>query len=154
MKQFDLTTYNQLVAEGKTPKIVTRSGNDVRIVCTDMKSKWPIVALATCGTGKNEVVLPCYENGRFNETLHGDDDLFFADLEPIYRPYANAKEFLEAQKVHGPHITAYGQYHLPTLIDDYCIVTVSTNGEAVSEYDKVIKLYRWQDGATAGILEE
>lgn len=36
MKQFDLEAYNRMIAEGKTPKIVSRDGRDVRILCTDL----------------------------------------------------------------------------------------------------------------------
>lgn len=45
MKQFDLETYNRLVSEGETPKVVTREGLDVRILCTDRKGVRPIIAV-------------------------------------------------------------------------------------------------------------
>ena len=43
MKQFSLEEY----LKNPDRKVVTRNGLPVRIICTDRKDKWPIVALVT-----------------------------------------------------------------------------------------------------------
>lgn len=45
MEQFNLNKY----LENPDRKLVTREGNSVRIICTDKKGKWPIVALVYKG---------------------------------------------------------------------------------------------------------
>ena len=57
-------------------KIVTRKGNPVRIVCTDAKNEFPIVALVT--TDNKEVLIDCDCNGRFSPEETANFDLFFA----------------------------------------------------------------------------
>lgn len=75
MKQFNLDEYL------KTPskKIVTRDGKNARIVCTDVKGTFPIVALIENFDGSNETAYKFKKNGHF---LDSDDDylldLFFA----------------------------------------------------------------------------
>lgn len=72
----------------------------------------------------------------------------------IYRPYANAQEFLEAQKIHGPYIKMQG-YRLPVRVCDNGIeldfagIRRYSFLELVSGYLHVV----WQDGSKCGIIE-
>lgn len=78
MKQFSLEEYLRLKEEGKDPKIVTRVGKPVRILCTDLKTKgYPIVA--AIDFRDSERVFTCTKNGYFLlEEDTDDNDLFFA----------------------------------------------------------------------------
>lgn len=75
MKQFNLKEY----LENPSRKIVTRDGRNARIVCTDVKGAFPIVALIENSDGSNETAYKFKKNGYF---LDSDDDylldLFFA----------------------------------------------------------------------------
>ena len=74
MKQFNLKEY----LENPSRKIVTRDGNNVRIICTDRKdTDYPIVALID-SRGKEET-LSYTKNGYFYYNERKDvNDLFFA----------------------------------------------------------------------------
>ena len=69
MKRFNLEEY----LKNPSKKIVTRSGRDVRIICTDKYSGHPIVALVRYDDAES---LVCYDmNGRM---WGATEDLFFA----------------------------------------------------------------------------
>ena len=75
MKQFNLEEYYK----NSSRKIVTRDGRNVRIICTDRRGDYPIIAL-TEKQGNDEETLDAFtENGRWalvgKESIH---DLFFA----------------------------------------------------------------------------
>lgn len=78
MKQFNLEEYLRLKEEGKEPKIVTKVGKPVRILCTDLKSEtYPIVAIIDIG--KSERVFTCTKDGHFlGEETIDEYDLFFS----------------------------------------------------------------------------
>lgn len=88
MKQFDLFEYNQLLAIGENPKIVTRNGKSVRIICTDRKplfGKKPfytIVALVEDGNG--ERITSYTASGCYYDNGESESDLFFADEKEEY----------------------------------------------------------------------
>ena len=73
MKQFNLEEY----LKDPTKKVVTRDGREVRIICTDMKSEYPLIALVTDKKDNSESPFVYTKNGRyfFEET---NNDLFFA----------------------------------------------------------------------------
>lgn len=71
MEQFNLEKY----LENPSRKIVTRSGHNVRILCTDQRGNMPIVALVEFET--LDGVQLFYHDGK-NES-HREYDLFFAD---------------------------------------------------------------------------
>lgn len=75
MKQFNLKEY----LENPSRKVVTRDGRNARIICTDAKGKYPIVALMEISDGFTEFPHKFKNNGHF---LYGDEDyyldLFFA----------------------------------------------------------------------------
>lgn len=78
-----------------------------------------------------------------------------AKIEPIkYRPYANAQEFLEAQKIHGPYINISSVYRLPVRVSDKGIefdfsgIRRYSFSELLSGCVTVV----WQDGRKCGII--
>lgn len=73
MKQFNLEEY----LTNPSKKVITRSGNSVRILCTDAKGNFPIIALVKTYNG-SETVLRLKENGRFYNDTENSSDLFFA----------------------------------------------------------------------------
>ena len=75
MKEFNLVEY----LKNPSLKIVTRIGKPVRIICTDAKNDFPVVALVT--TDNKEVVIDCDCNGRFSPEETANFDLFFAPIK-------------------------------------------------------------------------
>lgn len=73
MKQFNLEEY----LTNPNKKVITRDGNSVRILCTDAKGNFPIIALVETYNG-SETVLRLKENGRFYNDTENSSDLFFA----------------------------------------------------------------------------
>lgn len=76
MKQFNLDEY----LKNPSKKVITRDGNSVRIVCTNAKSNFPIIALVETDNG-TENVLILEENGRFLYNTEDSRDLFFAPVK-------------------------------------------------------------------------
>ena len=76
MKEFNLTEY----LKNPSQKVVTRDGRAVRIICTDMKSEYPLIALITDKKDNSESPFVYTKNGRyfFEET---NNDLFFAPIK-------------------------------------------------------------------------
>ena len=74
MKKFDLQKY----LSNPSRKVVTRDGKPVRILCTDAKGPYPIIALAPLNEYNRELLLRCEADG--TECDSEDDDLFF-DVE-------------------------------------------------------------------------
>ena len=75
MKQFNLEEY---LANPR--KVITKDGRSVRIVCTDAKGNFPIIALVETYNG-SETVLRLKENGRFYNDTEDSRDLFFAPIK-------------------------------------------------------------------------
>ena len=76
MKQFNLEEY----LKNPTKKVITRDGRSARIICTDAKGNFPIIALVETYNG-NETVLRLKENGRFYNDTENSRDLFFAPIK-------------------------------------------------------------------------
>ena len=72
MKQFNLEEFKK----NQNRKVVTRDGRQVRILCTNAKNIYPIVALVD--NGKIESTENYMSNGRYLETEECGLDLFFA----------------------------------------------------------------------------
>ena len=72
MKQFDLKEFEK----NPSQKVVTRDGRAVRIICTDAKNEFPIVALVT--TDNKEVLMDYDYNGGLSPEKMTNLDLFFA----------------------------------------------------------------------------
>ena len=72
MEKFNLGEY----LKNPDRKVVTRNGKDVRIICTDARGLYPVVALVECTDGSD-----CVYTYTIDGTLHlnttTDDDLFF-----------------------------------------------------------------------------
>ena len=79
MRFFNLDEYLQ----NPSQKVVTRDGREVRIICTDMKSDFPIVALIYDEEKQKESIECFFENGKYL-FFDADDsplDLFFAPVK-------------------------------------------------------------------------
>ena len=75
MKQFDLKEY----LANPSKKVVTEDGRKARIICTDRKSSYPIVALVENYDSDNENVYSYRENGLYSLfSLSEENNLFFA----------------------------------------------------------------------------
>ena len=72
MKQFNLEEFKK----NPNRKIITRDGKSVRIICTDAKCNYPIVALVT--QNNYEVVYNFKEDGFVTSYGESDLDLFFS----------------------------------------------------------------------------
>lgn len=75
MKQFNLEEY----LKNPSRKVVTRSGRDVRIICTDKKGCFCIVALVS--DGDEEDTYTYDSNGTRQLSLDSDRDLVFAPIK-------------------------------------------------------------------------
>lgn len=73
MKSFNLDEYLKNPAR----KVVTRDGRKVRVVCTDKKGDYPIVALVEYCDGTHECAYSFKKDGRFYDNGSADKDLFF-----------------------------------------------------------------------------
>lgn len=73
MIQFNLKEY----LKNPKRKVITRNGEDVRIICTDKKEAVrPLIALITKDDG-TEYLQTYLLDGRISETINYIDDLFF-----------------------------------------------------------------------------
>ena len=73
MKQFSLDEY----LKNPNKKVVTRDGSAVRIICTDRKGKYPVVALVECGCD-SEDIFSFTNDGKYFICEIDKLDLFFA----------------------------------------------------------------------------
>ena len=73
MKQFNLEEY----LKNPSRKIVTRDGRNVRVLCTNAKGNYPIVALIATLDGSIEFVCKFKKDGHF---LNNDDNNYNLDL--------------------------------------------------------------------------
>lgn len=77
MKQFSLEEFKK----DPSKKVVTRDGREVRIVCTDYKSDYPIIGLVTIEENK-ELAYNFQKNGRYYFSENKSSlDLFFAPIK-------------------------------------------------------------------------
>lgn len=73
MKEFNLEEY----LKNPSQKVITRDGRDVRIVCTDVKNDFSIIALVCCKDNKEDV-RTYHKNGCTLNGYESPNDLFFA----------------------------------------------------------------------------
>ncbi len=76
MKEFNLNEY----LKNPSQKVVTRDGRNVRIICTNMKSEYPLIALAINKDDNKESLLNYKENGKYFYAV-SENDLFFAPIK-------------------------------------------------------------------------
>lgn len=73
--------------------------------------------------------------------------------DPIFVPYGTIKEFLDAQKEHGPFVwfssTVYNMPKTVIELDGKVIATFDTPAYESMSMDKLVN-YRWQDGSVCG----
>ena len=75
MKQFNLDEY----LKNPSRKVITRSGRKARIICTDAKNDYPIIALVKEQYNDKEEIYTFTENGLWKVSPNkGLNDLFFA----------------------------------------------------------------------------
>ena len=82
--------------------------------------------------------------------------------KPKLRPYANAEEFLQAMKEHGPMLYRrdVAEYSTVAYCDDSTVSYLYNNGIEPkvwrTAFEELLKLgrFQWQDGTTCGIEEE
>ena len=72
MKEFNLNEY----LKDTSQKVVTRDERKVRIICTDAKNEFPIIALVT--NDDKEELMDYNNNGKVSPDEITDFDLFFA----------------------------------------------------------------------------
>lgn len=73
MKQFSLEEY----IKNPSRKIVTRDGKEARIVCTDKKGRYPIIALSQV-LDDDEEIHSYTKSGKMLMSIDSNADLFFA----------------------------------------------------------------------------
>lgn len=74
MKEFNLEEY----LKNPSQKVALRSGSDVRIICTDKKGEFPIVALVEDDDDGGEFTICYRKTGRFLIERESPNDLVFA----------------------------------------------------------------------------
>lgn len=135
MQQFDLSLWLQ----DKSRKVVTRSGHNVRILCTDQRGDTPIVALVEFETFDGVQIF--YSDGK--NIIHREFDLFFADEE---------KELTEFEKaVKQVMWTAYNYDDCSTGKDVDDISNVKATSKTL--LDLAIKKIREEQQKKLGTLE-
>ena len=78
MKQFSLEEY----LADPSKKVVTRDGRPVRIICTDARGEYPIIALVEDHEGAKDKALSSTKDGKFFSETDDVTDLFFAPGAP------------------------------------------------------------------------
>ena len=86
MKQFSLEEFKK----DPNRKIVTRDGKPARIVCTDVKGKYPVIGLILYND-QEEFIYNFTENGRWSTGIESDHDLFFLEQEYTFASENNEK---------------------------------------------------------------
>lgn len=74
MKEFNLEEY----LKNQSQKVALRSGSDVRIICTNKKGEFPIVALVEDDDDEGEFTICYRKTGRFLIERESPNDLVFA----------------------------------------------------------------------------
>lgn len=75
MKQFNLQKY----LANPSQKVMTRNGKEVRIVCTNAKNNFPIIALISIDD--KETLMDYNNNGELSPDEMTDFDLFFSSIK-------------------------------------------------------------------------
>ena len=74
MKPFNLKEY----LKDPSKKVVTRDGRTVRIICTDARGEYPIIALVEYYDGSNDNIYSYTKDGVYYPIEPSEEDLFFA----------------------------------------------------------------------------
>ena len=74
MKEFNLEEFKKDASR----RVVTRDGREVRILCTDRMSEFPIVALVFDKAQQEDIVITFPKDGKYAQRGEQPLDLFFA----------------------------------------------------------------------------
>lgn len=122
MKQFNLEEY----LKNPSRKVVTRDGRNVRIICTDAKGDFPIVALMETPDGSTEFPHKFKNNGHF---LNGDENyhlnLFFTSVK--HEGWVNL--YKDSDGVYASMDTFKTKEEAEALSCSSCIATVKVEWE-------------------------
>ena len=123
MKQFNLEEYLQ----NPSRKIVTRDGRNVRILCTNAKGDYPIVALIATLDGSIEFVCKFKKDGHFldNDDNNSNLDLFFVPEK--HERWVNL--YKEDDNIYASMNTFKTKKEAETLSCSSCIATVKVEWE-------------------------
>lgn len=121
---------------------------------------------------KNKIeILNAYAEGKVLQIAHkgqGDWEDTHGELAFVFdrydyrvkpesklRPYANAKEFLEAAKEHGPYFTGNThEYVFPATVYDNQAMVLNGREVHFIEFGVMLDIYTWQDGTPCGVIED
>ena len=123
MKQFNLKEYLQ----NPSRKIVTRDGRNVRVLCTNAKGDYPIVALIATLDGSIEFVCKFKKDGHFldNDDNNSNLDLFFVPEK--HERWVNL--YKEDDNIYASMDTFKTKKEAETLSCSSCIATVKVEWE-------------------------
>ena len=123
MKQFNLEEYLQ----NPSRKIVTRDGRNVRVLCTNAKGDYPIVALIATLDGSIEFVCKFKKDGHFldNDDNNSNLDLFFVPEK--HERWVNL--YKEDDNIYASMNTFKTKKEAETLSCSSCIATVKVECE-------------------------
>ena len=123
MKQFNLEEYLQ----NPSRKIVTRDGRNVRVLCTDAKGDYPIVALIATLDGSIEFVCKFKKDGHFldNDDNNSNLDLFFVPEK--HERWVNL--YKENDNIYASMDTFKTKEEAEALSCSNCIATVKVEWE-------------------------
>ena len=123
MKQFNLEKY----LKNSSRKIVTRDGRNVRVLCTDAKGDYPIVALIATLDGSIEFVCKFKKDGHFldNDDNNSNLDLFFVPEK--HERWVNL--YKEDDNIYASMDTFKTKWEAETLSCSSCIATVKVEWE-------------------------
>ena len=102
MKQFSLEEY----LKNPSREIITRDGRKVRrILCTDARGFYPVVALVEWRNGETDDAIPYTKDGKcFNSEIDDERDLFFAPEKKegwinIFKVASNDNRYVEYARI-------------------------------------------------------
>ena len=123
MKQFNLEEYLQ----NPSRKIVTRDGRNVRVLCTNAKGDYPIVALIATLDGSIEFVCKFKKDGHFldNDDNNSNLDLFFVPEK--HERWVNL--YKENDNIYASMDTFKTKEEAEALSCSNCIATVKVEWE-------------------------
>ena len=123
MKQFNLEKY----LKNSSRKIVTRDGRNVRVLCTNAKGDYPIVALIATLDGSIEFVCKFKKDGHFldNDGNNSNLDLFFVPEK--HERWVNL--YKEDDNIYASMDTFKTKEEAEALSCSSCIATVKVEWE-------------------------
>ena len=121
MKPFNLEEY----IANPSKKVVTRDGRKARIICTDAKTPYPIIALVESTDGTTEQLLSFIKNGKYFDNRSNAEDLFFAPEkhEGWVNIYKNERDYYFWKFIYPKKTDA------EAVADSTCIATVKIEWE-------------------------